>query len=96
MEKIIQYIFICLITLMIFGCSQTKADKNAELIKKIKSGMTDKEVRAIMGNPDSIENQPLYNQEYNFLYEAPTAYSDNFRVFFTIKDSTVVRIGDGL
>lgn len=96
MKKIIQYIFICLITLMIFGCSQTKADKNAEQIKKINAGMTDKEVRAIMGNPDKIETQPLYNQEYNFFYESPTGYSDNFRVFFTIKDSTVIRIGDGL
>ena len=96
MKKTIQYIFIFLITIMIFGCSQTKADKNAEQIKKIKTGMTDKEVRAIMGKPDKIETQPLYNQEYNFLFVAPTGYSDNFRVFFTIKDSTVIRVGDGL
>ena len=58
--------------------------------------MTEKEVRGIMGNPDKIETQPLYDQEYNFLFEAPTGYSDNFRVFFTKKDSIVIRVGDGL
>jgi len=78
------------------SCSQTKADKNAELIKKITPGMTDKQVRSIMGQPDKIETQPLFDQEYNFLYEAPMSYSDNFRVFFTKEDSTVLRIGDGL
>jgi hypothetical protein len=94
--RIIQFVLILLMTHFGVSCLQSKADKNVKLIKKIKVGMTEKQVRGIMGNPDKVGAYPFYDQEYNFLYEAPIGFSDDFRVFFSKNDSLVIRIGDGL
>lgn len=83
------------LVILLFGC-QTQADRNAENLKQIKIGMSDKEVRSIMGKPDRIEIPPLVNDKYDLQYIAPTGYSDDFHIILSINDSSVISIGDGL
>lgn len=72
------------------------ADKNAENLKKLKLGMRIEEVEKIMGTPETIEIYPFNKEEYVFRYLSPFGYSDQFYIFISRKDSTVVRIGNGL
>lgn len=82
--------------LLLFGCDSKQTDRNAVEIKKIKTGMSVKEVRELLGTPNKIRMPPLITDEVDLIYSSPFGYSDNFHIFISKRDSTVIRIGDGL
>jgi len=53
------------------------------------------QVKAIMGMPDQILINSFQDMEYDVLYIAPSKYDDDFHVYVSRPDSTVVRIVNG-
>lgn len=78
------------------SCDSPVAKENSVNIKKIEVGMTIKEVKKIMGEPEKTVIQPFNENEIELQYLSPSGYSDHFRVFISRSDSIVLRIGDGL
>lgn len=88
--------FTIILLLVLTSCgSSPRATANAENLKKLKPGMRIEELNKIMGMPDVIEIQPFANDEYVFQYLSPSGNSDNFYVFVSRSDSTILRIADG-
>lgn len=96
MKKILYRNILALCALIMANCSSPVADKNAENLERIEIGMTMDKVIEIMDEPERIVIYPFNEDEYEFQYLSPAGYSDQFRIFISRCDSTVVRIGDGL
>lgn len=89
--------FVFLILCVIFmGCSEPHADENIQNMKRIKIGMSYKEVRSIMGKPDTFGTPPLRDKLFYLEYSAPSLYSGNFIIYFNVRDSMVNVIDNGL
>lgn len=78
------------------GCNEPQADENAQNIKHIKIGMPDKAVRLIMGKPSDSGIISVQPQQYYLTFKSPSLYSGNFIIYFSIKDSIVENIDNGL
>lgn len=82
-------IMLCGLLGLTLGCGVgMKNDKN---IKKVKKGMTKKQVIDIMGSPRELWQSPD-TTTFSYVYDAPFASSDNFYVFFDKRDTLVVDI----
>jgi hypothetical protein len=87
----------CLLGLS-FLSSCIDEDDDFYKLKKVKTGMTIKEVNNIMGAPDSI-----FVEQYNdgssrlkFRYDATSILaSDDMYIHFALPDSTVIYINNG-
>jgi outer membrane protein assembly factor BamE (lipoprotein component of BamABCDE complex) len=88
--------FLLMITLFsVFACSSPKDEINAANIVKVKVGMKIHEVKNIMGNPDEVIINTFKEQEFDFIYSSPSKYGDDFHVFCSRNDSTVLRVALG-
>ena len=82
-------IMLCGLLGLTLGCGVgMQNDRN---IKKIKKGMTKKQVIDIMGSPRELWQSPDA-ATFSYVYDAPFASSDNFYVFFDKKDTLVPEI----
>ena len=67
MRKIKLFVVILLIGLCLCGCS-AKGEPTMENYRKIKVGMTPKEVHALMGKPDDTGNEEYFEFQYWLLH----------------------------
>lgn len=89
-------IFLCRIAIGInklwkLRSSREKCTKH----KKNQIGMMINDVKRIMGEPEMIEIYPYNPKEYVFRYLSPSGYEDQFHIYISRSDSTVIRIDDG-
>ncbi len=80
-----------------FACSTSseRSRSNERNINKIKVGMNLDQVKDIMGVPDQVLIYPFNDKEYDVIYTAPSKYDDDFHVYLSRQDSTVLRVVDG-
>ena len=93
MVKKILFLLSCIILVLLNSCSNPKAVKNEQNLKKIKVNMTISQVNAIMGKPDTVLKMPNL---FAYRYESFFLSSDDFYIFFDTKDSLVTSINNGL
>ncbi len=86
-----------IITFLIFvlSCRNKQYYLNYDNLKKVKINMQISEVKEIMGKPDSV-CMSNYENKIWLMYNSPSGMSDNFYIYFSSVDSTVVCINDGL
>jgi outer membrane protein assembly factor BamE (lipoprotein component of BamABCDE complex) len=89
--------FLLIVMITSYGChNSSRRNENADNISKIKVGMKIDDVRRIMGEPDKIEIDSFNDDEYQYIYLSPSLYSGNFQIGILRKDSSVLRIYNGL
>lgn len=93
MVKKSAYLLSIAIVFLLNSCGDPKLDKNEQNLKKVKVNMTVPQVEALMGKPDTIF---IEANLFRYKYKAPLGMSDDFYIFFSQKDSTVISINDGL
>jgi outer membrane protein assembly factor BamE (lipoprotein component of BamABCDE complex) len=79
----------------IAACDSPRSEENAENLKQIGVGMRIEEVEKIMGKPAKIIISPYEPNRYDFMYNAPFGMSDNFHIYISREDSTVISINNG-
>ncbi len=72
MKKIKLFIIVLLFGLCLCGC--TKGEPTMENYRKIKVGMTPKEVHALMGKPDDTGNEEYF--EFQYWFDGATSIED--------------------
>ena len=93
----INKIFFGILIILLFGCQDSpRTRENAINIKRIVPGMAMDSVVTIMGKPDLILIYPFVDDEYQFKYNSPSGYSGDFQIAISRKDSSVIRVSDGL
>lgn len=85
-----------LVIIFFIKCGETPTEQNFEDIQKIQYGMSVKEVERIMRNkPIRVSDNPQMNV-FIFDYKNNAfGASDNFRIYFSDRDSTVISINYG-
>lgn len=85
---------LCLLFLLI-SC-KSKEEENWDDLQKIKVGMTYNHVNVIMRHaPKSVEVAFWNDSLFVCYYDSAFGSSDDYRIVFSKKDSTVVEIGYG-
>ena len=79
-KLLILFVFVFFIFLSCYN-PPGKPKENYKNLKKVKIGMTMKEVKAIMGNPIDITIEPVREDTYWFRYTSPSGMSDNFFIY---------------
>ncbi len=83
-------IILCGLLGLTLGCGVgMKNDKN---IKKVKKGMTKKQVIDIMGSPQDLWGSSDDTNTFSYVYDPPFASSSAIYVFFDKKDTLVTEI----
>lgn len=78
MKRIKLLVIILLVCLCLCGCT-AKGEPNNTNFKKIKVGMTPKEVYKLMGNPQDSENEEYF--EFNYWFIDATSMEDAQKKF---------------
>ncbi len=84
-----------ILLISIVACNSPRSEENAEKLKRIEIGMRIEEVEKIMGKPARITIAPYRPNKYDFMYNAPAGTSDNFHIYISREDSTVISINNG-
>lgn len=86
---------VIVLLILVVSCSSPRAKLNEENVKKIEVDMNLVSVLEVMGLPDEISISPYRPSEFDFQYSSPSGYGDDFHIFISRTDSTVLRVAKG-
>ncbi len=91
-----RYLLLVLLFFSLISCLSKKGTANRLNLEKVKMGMTMKEVHQIMAiKPITLEKTYWADSLFSESYESEFGASDNHKVIYFTKDSTVLEVWYG-